>query len=103
MLATRFAPNGGFPHDRQGRLRHGICPHGVDPLAHPSLANGGSWEKGTAEMIDDWLKEAGNCGELAQLHYIDPQAIRRQIPQKLPGLQAQAKRVLGRFAAMCRK
>ena len=46
-------------------------------------------------MIDDWLKEAGNCGELAQLHYIDPQAIRRQIPQKLPGLQAQAKRVLG--------
>ena len=36
----------------------------------------------TAEMIDDWLCEANNCGELAGLDYIDPAAIRRQTPRQ---------------------
>ena len=89
-------------------------PAGAVRLAHSPLCSNQAFRCGprayglqfhiemTTEMIDDWLNEAGNCGELAQLHYIDPQAIRRQIPQQLPGLQALAQRVLGRFAAMCR-
>ena len=56
----------------------------------------------TAPMIDDWLGVLGNCGELAELDYIDPAAIRAAVPQKLPPLQALARQVLGRFAALCR-
>ncbi len=55
----------------------------------------------TAAMIDDWLTEAGNCRELAELDYIDPRTIRAQTPQELPRLQALAGEVLGRFAQMC--
>jgi GMP synthase (glutamine-hydrolysing) len=55
----------------------------------------------TAAMIDDWLTEAGNCRELAELDYIDPQGIRAQTPEELPRLQALAGEVLGRFAQMC--
>ncbi len=55
----------------------------------------------TAAMIDDWLTEAGNCAELAELDYIDPPSI-RATPQELPRLQALAAEVLGRFAQMCR-
>jgi GMP synthase (glutamine-hydrolysing) len=55
----------------------------------------------TAAMIDDWLTEAGNCRELAELDYIDPRSIRAQTPQELPRLQTLAAEVLGRFAHMC--
>jgi GMP synthase (glutamine-hydrolysing) len=55
----------------------------------------------TAPMIDDWLSESGNCGELAELDYVDPAAIRAAVPQKLPPLQQLAQKVLGRFAEMC--
>ena len=34
-------------------------------------------------MIDDWLCEGNNCGELAELDYIDPAAIRRQTPRAI--------------------
>jgi len=57
----------------------------------------------TLEMIDDWLTESGNCGELAALDYIDPNLIRHQTPHELPGLQTLASKVLGRFAALCRE
>jgi GMP synthase (glutamine-hydrolysing) len=55
----------------------------------------------TAAMIDDWLSEAGNCRELAELDYIDPGNILAQTPRELPQLQALAAEVLGRFAEMC--
>jgi GMP synthase (glutamine-hydrolysing) len=57
----------------------------------------------TAEMIDDWLTESCNCGELASLNYIDPKLISQKTPQLLPGLQTLAGKVLGRFAALCRE
>ena len=55
----------------------------------------------TAAMIDDWLGETGNCGELAALDYIDPEAIRRRTPQELPAMHALGARVFGRFAELC--
>jgi len=57
----------------------------------------------TAEMIEDWLSESVNCGELASLDYIDPEVIRQRTPAELPGLQALAATVLGRFGALCRE
>ena len=53
----------------------------------------------TAAMIDAWLGDPQNCGELAELDYIDPGKIRQQTPQELPPLQALAGQILGRFAA----
>jgi GMP synthase (glutamine-hydrolysing) len=55
----------------------------------------------TAEMIDSWLCESGNCGELAGLDYIDPLAIRSAIPEKLPAIEALGSRVFDRFAELC--
>jgi GMP synthase (glutamine-hydrolysing) len=55
----------------------------------------------TAEMIDDWLNEKGNCDELAALDYIDPQAIRRRTPQEIPAMQTLGATVFGHFAALC--
>jgi GMP synthase (glutamine-hydrolysing) len=57
----------------------------------------------TSEMIEDWLTDSGNSGELASLDYIDPKLIRQKTPQELPGLQTLADIVLGRFAALCRE
>ena len=57
----------------------------------------------TAGMIEDWLSESVNCGELALLDYIDPQLIRHTTPRELPGLQTLAETVLGRFAGLCRE
>jgi GMP synthase-like glutamine amidotransferase len=56
----------------------------------------------TAEMIDDWLSDPNNRRELAALDYIDPQAIRRQTPEKLPAMAALGARVFARFASMCK-
>lgn len=55
----------------------------------------------TAAMIDEWLCEGNNCGELSGLSYIDPAAIRRDTPQKLPPMQRVAGRVFQRFGALC--
>ena len=57
----------------------------------------------TAGMIEDWLSESVNCGELALLDYIDPRLIRHTTPRELPGLQRLAETVLGRFARLCRE
>jgi len=56
----------------------------------------------TSQIIDSWLRESGNCGELAELNYIDPDAIRRQTPQKLPTMESLGGKVFDRFAQMCR-
>ncbi|HEY2759393.1 MAG TPA: gamma-glutamyl-gamma-aminobutyrate hydrolase family protein [Pirellulales bacterium] len=55
----------------------------------------------TAEIIDDWLYEGGNCGELAELNYINPMAIREQMPQKLPMMESMGRMVFDRFVKMC--
>jgi GMP synthase (glutamine-hydrolysing) len=55
-----------------------------------------------AAIVESWLTEPGNCGELRALPYIDPAAIRRDTPAKLPALQRLAATVFGRFAALCR-
>ena len=54
-------------------------------------------------MIEDWLNESDNCGELASLDYIDAKLIREKTPHELPGLQTLADKVLGRFAELCRE
>jgi GMP synthase (glutamine-hydrolysing) len=56
----------------------------------------------TPEIIASWLGEPGNCGELDGLDYIDPEAIRRQTPERIDPLKSLGDRVLGRFAALCR-
>ncbi len=55
----------------------------------------------TAALVDDWLGEAGNERELAEVDYIDPAAIRAQTPQCLPRMQTLGRQILPRFAAMC--
>jgi GMP synthase (glutamine-hydrolysing) len=55
----------------------------------------------TAEMIDRWLCEAEQNGEIASLPYIDPHAIREKMPRLLPDMQRFAADVFGRFAEMC--
>ncbi len=55
----------------------------------------------TAAMIDDWLCEGNNCGELAGLNYIDPAAIRRETPRQLPLMEKLAGTVFPRFAELC--
>jgi len=57
----------------------------------------------TAEIIESWLCEGGNCGELAGLSYIDPAEIRRQTPEKLPGMERLGRVVFDRFVEMCRE
>jgi GMP synthase (glutamine-hydrolysing) len=55
----------------------------------------------TGEMVDDWLVEPENCGELSGLEYIHPEAILAQTPAQLSAMSALAERVFGRFAQMC--
>ena len=55
----------------------------------------------TADMIEEWLTESVNCGELASLDYIDPNIIRQKTPDELPGLKTLSEKVVGRFAALC--
>jgi GMP synthase (glutamine-hydrolysing) len=57
----------------------------------------------TTEIINDWMCQSDNCGELAGLSYIDPAAIRRQTPEKLPQMESIGRQVFDRFANMCRQ
>jgi GMP synthase (glutamine-hydrolysing) len=56
----------------------------------------------TRQLIEQWLAHPENCCELAALDYIDPAAIRAAVPEKLPAMEALGRRVLSRFAALCR-
>jgi hypothetical protein len=56
----------------------------------------------TDPIIACWLHEPGNCGELAGLDYIDPQAILATTPERLPAMTALGRTVLGRWADLCR-
>jgi GMP synthase (glutamine-hydrolysing) len=79
------------PQCAQQAFRYGPCAWGLQ--FHIEM---------TAAMVDDWLNVLERSDELAQWD-VDPQAIRRQTPEELPGLQALARDVLGRFATMCRE
>ena len=52
-------------------------------------------------MVDSWLSEPCNCGELSQLDYIDPAAIRTATTRAFPRMEQLSRRVLSRFAASC--
>ena len=56
----------------------------------------------TAEMIDDWLGEPGNNSELAALPYIDPAAIRAELPARLPPMAEAGAKILRRFVKVMR-
>jgi GMP synthase-like glutamine amidotransferase len=55
----------------------------------------------TAAIIAQWLDEPGNCGELAGLDYIDPQAILAATPARLPPMTDLGRTILGRWADLC--
>ena len=55
----------------------------------------------TAAMIDGWLSKGDENGELAELDYINPQAIRELTPRFLSCMQQLAADVFDRFARMC--
>ena len=57
----------------------------------------------TPAMVETWLQEPANCGELASLDYIRPEEIRRRLPQETPPMQQLGRRVFGRFAELCRQ
>jgi GMP synthase (glutamine-hydrolysing) len=56
----------------------------------------------TAEMIESWLDEPGNCCELAGLDYIDADRIRAETPRLMPQLAHVAQSVLRPFVTLCR-
>jgi GMP synthase (glutamine-hydrolysing) len=56
----------------------------------------------TPEIIDSWLCQSDNCGELAGLPYIDPAVLRRRTPEDLPAMTALGAVVFDRFAMLCR-
>jgi GMP synthase (glutamine-hydrolysing) len=55
----------------------------------------------TKPIIVEWLDEPGNCGELAGLDYIDPQAILAATPDRLPAMTELGRSALGRWADLC--
>jgi GMP synthase (glutamine-hydrolysing) len=57
----------------------------------------------TAAIIDDWLCESGNCGELAEVSYIDPAVIREDTPKKLPTMELLGRQVFEEFAKLCQE
>jgi GMP synthase (glutamine-hydrolysing) len=89
-------------------------PKGAQRLARSELCENQAFRYGraayglqfhlevTAEIIESWLCEGGNCGELAGLSYIDPVAIRRETPEKLPEMQRLGRVVFDRFVEMCK-
>jgi GMP synthase (glutamine-hydrolysing) len=57
----------------------------------------------TQAIIVDWLCEGGNCGELAELSYIDPNVIRQQTPEQVPRMEALGRKIFDRFVEMCKQ
>ena len=55
----------------------------------------------TAAMIDRWLGNGEESGELAAAAYIDPAEIRKTTPLLLPQMQELAADLFGRFAGLC--
>jgi GMP synthase-like glutamine amidotransferase len=80
------------PRCRNQAFRFGPCAYGLQ--FHIEV---------TAPVIAEWLAEPGNCGELAGLNYIDPQAIVAESPQRLPAMTELGRTALGRWADLCQR
>lgn len=76
---------------RQQAFRFGECAYGLQ--FHIEV---------TSPMIAQWLEEPGNCGELAGLDEIDPQAILAATPDRLAAMTHLGRTALGRWADLCR-
>jgi GMP synthase-like glutamine amidotransferase len=57
----------------------------------------------TPALIDEWLEEPHFSAEVAALDYIDPAAIRAQVPHRIAAMDSFSQCLLGRFAAWCRR
>ncbi len=57
----------------------------------------------TAAMIEDWLRQPANCVELSYLKHIDPDQIRRETTERIDDLNRLGRKVLGRFAELCKR
>jgi GMP synthase (glutamine-hydrolysing) len=57
----------------------------------------------TADMVHQWLLEPQNQQELRSLDYIDPAAIRNQLPTAIREMDVLGQHVLARFAELCRQ
>lgn len=79
-----------------------LCPHQAFRYGRAAYALQFHLEV-TAEIIDRWLTEAGNCAELRDVPYISEAEIRRRTPGELPRMEALSKKVFGEFAALCRE
>ena len=89
-------------------------PEGAVPLAVSELCPQQAFRYGrtayalqfhlemTADIIDRWLQEAGNCAELRDVPYISAAEIRRRTPEEMPKLATLAGNVFGEFVALCR-
>ena len=56
----------------------------------------------TASLVDQWLEEPAFSAEVAALDYIDPQAVREQVPARIGQMNSFSQCLLGRFAQWCR-
>ena len=79
-----------------------VCKHQAFRYGNSAWALQFHWEV-TSATIEDWLGEDENCGEVAELDYIDPAAIRRATPTALPFMQQTASPVFARFAELCKE
>ncbi len=57
----------------------------------------------TAEAVDDWTSNPGNCCEVGRLEYIELAEIRRRTPSELPKMEQLSQIALVRFAELCRQ
>lgn len=57
----------------------------------------------TPRLIDEWLEEPHFSAEVAALDYIDPAAIRAQVPRRIAAMNSFSGCLLGRFAECCRQ
>lgn len=57
----------------------------------------------TPRLIHEWLEEPDFSAEVAALDYIDPAAIRAQVPRRIAAMDSFSQCLLGRFAAWCRE
>jgi GMP synthase (glutamine-hydrolysing) len=81
--------------------RSAVCRHQAFRVGHSAWGLQFHIEV-TAEMIEAWLAEPGNCAELAGLDYIDSARVRDQTPRFMPPLSDIANCVLRPFVDLCR-
>jgi GMP synthase (glutamine-hydrolysing) len=56
----------------------------------------------TAEMVEAWLTAPGMCAEVAACDYLDSAEIRGRAAESLAAMRPFARRIVERFAGLCR-